>query len=204
MKRTWQRIDPTDTLRMVNPPEKCPLWVLCDITADFIGDWDDRVKEKHDRETRASKKKDRTRPWIVRTVKYGRSVNIGPRHERLSDALLWAEGFAQDVELTLITTPFAISSLKTVRPTTVQHKHEAVADINAPSENGITMAEEAWFHEYLAEGIHTAFRKASDHTTSRHIHKLISDLPNDEWRQIGDFMSSSMLAALKQRNMLRS
>lgn len=37
------------------------------------------------------------------------------------------------------------------------------------------------FASLLAEGIHTAFRKASSHPNAHAIWKLIKELPRDEW-----------------------
>lgn len=44
----------------------------------------------------------------------------------------------------------------------------------------------------LAEGFHTAFRKASEHPTSHQIWKLIKELPSDEWGRIIDFVADGL------------
>lgn len=59
-----------------------------------------------------------------------------------------------------------------------------------------------WFEEYLAEGIHTAFRKASDSNRSDQIHQLIAKMPPDEWKSIVSFISSGMIDGMKRRGML--
>lgn len=41
----------------------------------------------------------------------------------------------------------------------------------------------------LAEGFHTAFRKASEHKLSSQIHSLIGDLPQREWGEVIEFVA---------------
>ena len=57
------------------------------------------------------------------------------------------------------------------------------------------LAEE--FKSLLAEGFHTAFRKASDHESSGQIWRLISDLPPDHWRDIIEFATEPTITALE-------
>jgi hypothetical protein len=44
------------------------------------------------------------------------------------------------------------------------------------------------FSSYLAEGIHTAFRKGSDHEAADRAWKAIRDLPQAEWGLVIDFV----------------
>ncbi len=41
---------------------------------------------------------------------------------------------------------------------------------------------------HLGESIHVSFRKASDHKNTTEIHRLISELPEDDWRGILEFI----------------
>jgi len=49
---------------------------------------------------------------------------------------------------------------------------------------------------YLGEGMHTAFRKGSDHPSADVIWKLIRDMPDREWRSIVAFVADGMLPTL--------
>jgi hypothetical protein len=42
----------------------------------------------------------------------------------------------------------------------------------------------------LAEGFHTAFRKAIDSPLAMPIHRLIGELPDDDWAAVLDFVMS--------------
>lgn len=44
----------------------------------------------------------------------------------------------------------------------------------------------------LAEGFHTAFRKATDHPLSTPIWKNIKDLPTEDWGSVLDFVMSGV------------
>ena len=44
------------------------------------------------------------------------------------------------------------------------------------------------FRNELGMALHTAFRKASDHDNTVKIHELISELPEDDWLSIIDFV----------------
>jgi len=48
---------------------------------------------------------------------------------------------------------------------------------------------ESLLNDMLGEGLHTAFRKASDTPQSFQIWKLIQGMPDKEWRAILDFVS---------------
>ena len=48
------------------------------------------------------------------------------------------------------------------------------------------------YRDYMGEGIHSAFRKASDHKSASLIHQLINDMPDEEWRAIVDFVAEEM------------
>lgn len=45
------------------------------------------------------------------------------------------------------------------------------------------------YRHYFGEGMHTAFRKASDHPSAFLIHRLITELPDEEWSAIVDFVA---------------
>lgn len=60
---------------------------------------------------------------------------------------------------------------------------------------GVTDAD---IRSMLAEGFHTAFRKAIDHPYATVIHKLITDLPGEEWSAILDFVAEPLTAMLRQ------
>jgi hypothetical protein len=53
-------------------------------------------------------------------------------------------------------------------------------------------------HSMIAEGLHTAFRKASDSPESRVIHKLIDGMPHEEWRAIVDFVTDPLTGMLRK------
>jgi hypothetical protein len=50
----------------------------------------------------------------------------------------------------------------------------------------------------LAEGFHTAFRKAVDHPYASVIHKLISDMPREDWGAVIDFVATPVIAWLRK------
>ena len=99
--RAWKsQADAPSVVIMQDPPKDWRIWVFADIDVSYKSDFDDDIDEDDDEETPESKAKDRSRPWVVRTSRRGTvAVNIGPRHERLSDALGWAEGFADDLDV---------------------------------------------------------------------------------------------------------
>ena len=49
------------------------------------------------------------------------------------------------------------------------------------------------FVSLLAEGIHTAFRKATDCPQAMPIHRLISEMPNDEWGHVVGWVADGLL-----------
>lgn len=63
----------------------------------------------------------------------------------------------------------------------------------------MTPEDKEWFRSYLAEGIHTAFRKASDHPNASKIHALINELPTSEWNMIILTISEAMIDGLEHR-----
>lgn len=70
----------------------------------------------------------------------------------------------------------------------------------------MTPEDKIWFEEYLSEGIHTAFRKGSDHPTAGKIWTLIRELPPAQWGSIVNFVSEAMLNGIEYRekkNVLR-
>lgn len=56
-----------------------------------------------------------------------------------------------------------------------------------------------WFRDYLAEGMHTAFRKGSDHPAAGTAWRAIGDLPQAEWSMIVEFVASAMIDGLEHR-----
>ena len=46
---------------------------------------------------------------------------------------------------------------------------------------------EEWINE-LGHALHVAFRKASDHDNTSKIHTLISELPEEDWMSILEFV----------------
>lgn len=50
----------------------------------------------------------------------------------------------------------------------------------------------------IAEGLHTAFRKASDSPESLVIHRLIDGMPHEEWRGITDFVAGPLITMLRE------
>lgn len=46
----------------------------------------------------------------------------------------------------------------------------------------------------LAEGMHTAFRKATDCPQAMKIHRLIEEMPEDDWSAVVDFVAESVFA----------
>lgn len=63
----------------------------------------------------------------------------------------------------------------------------------------LTQAERDWFTSYLAEGMHTAFRKGSDSRRAQMIHGLIDALPENEWDGIVTFLAEAMLDGIETR-----
>jgi len=53
------------------------------------------------------------------------------------------------------------------------------------------------YNDLLAEGIHTAFRKASDHPASAEAWEAISKLPDAEWSAIVSFILAGAAAPTK-------
>lgn len=49
------------------------------------------------------------------------------------------------------------------------------------------------FKSLLGEGFHTAFRKGTEHPSSGKIWNLISELPEDEWAAIIDWVADPFL-----------
>jgi len=52
---------------------------------------------------------------------------------------------------------------------------------------GQQMSKEEWLTE-LGNAIHVAFRKASEHENTSKIHTLISELPEEDWMSILEFV----------------
>lgn len=50
----------------------------------------------------------------------------------------------------------------------------------------------------IGEGFHTAFRKAVDHPYATVIHKLIGDLPDEDWSAVIDFVSGPVTGMLRR------
>ena len=63
----------------------------------------------------------------------------------------------------------------------------------------MTPEDKEWFKDCLAEGIHTAFRKASDHSSAHAIWKLIRTLPGGAWDNIVNFVANAMIDGLEHR-----
>lgn len=63
----------------------------------------------------------------------------------------------------------------------------------------MTEEDKFWFRSYLSEGVHVAFRKASDHQISHEIWNGIARLPAEEWAKVMDFVSNSMIEGLEYR-----
>lgn len=100
-RRTW-RSDPQSTtlLHMADAPKNWSIWLHLDIDVEFESYYSESITEEDDRETVESRIKDRTRPWIVRVCeKNGMSIVVGPRHERVRNAMGWAEGLAEDLDI---------------------------------------------------------------------------------------------------------
>lgn len=51
--------------------------------------------------------------------------------------------------------------------------------------------------ETLGEGFHTAFRKGSDCVEAGKIHKLIADMPSEEWEHVVNFALHYITEALR-------
>ena len=64
-------------------------------------------------------------------------------------------------------------------------KGKPVADATAIT---LTKAARADLSSQLAEGFHTAFRKASDHPNAHKIWLLIKELPSREWGNVISFV----------------
>lgn len=56
----------------------------------------------------------------------------------------------------------------------------------------LTQGEKYDLRSLIAEGFHTAFRKASDHSAAHTIWMAIRKLPDDEWSQIIDFVAEGI------------
>jgi len=52
------------------------------------------------------------------------------------------------------------------------------------------------FKELLGEGLHTAFRKASDSYEANKIWHLIMDMPGEEWDRIVQFVAEPLWQAV--------
>lgn len=63
----------------------------------------------------------------------------------------------------------------------------------------MTPDDKKWFRSYLAEGIHTAFRKGSDHPEADAIWKAIRGLPPAEWSGIVGFVADAMIDGIEYR-----
>lgn len=63
----------------------------------------------------------------------------------------------------------------------------------------LTKKQKADFAEYLSEGMHTAFRKGSDHPSAIAIHGLIRKMPDDEWASVVEFVSIGMVGWMETR-----
>lgn len=50
----------------------------------------------------------------------------------------------------------------------------------------------------MSEGFHTAFRKAVDHPYATVIHKLIRDMPGEDWTAILDFVTRPIIRHLRE------
>lgn len=50
------------------------------------------------------------------------------------------------------------------------------------------------FSSLLAEGVHTAFRKATDCHQATPIHRLISEMPNEEWGSVIDWVVDGLFS----------
>jgi hypothetical protein len=67
----------------------------------------------------------------------------------------------------------------------------------------MTNADKEWFRSYLADRMHAAFGKLSDHSCSAFtIHRLIHDMDSAEWSGIITFVSDAMMDGMKNRKML--
>lgn len=100
-RRTWKSdAQSPSLLHMVDAPKNWSIWLHLDIDVDFESYYDETVTEEDDKETVESRIKDRTRPWIVRVCeRNGMSIIVGPRHERVRNAMGWAEDFAEDLDI---------------------------------------------------------------------------------------------------------
>lgn len=54
--------------------------------------------------------------------------------------------------------------------------------------------------DMLAETVHTAFRKGSDHPSADAIWKEIRNMPNEEWGKVVDWMVWALFFAKKRRD----
>jgi hypothetical protein len=63
----------------------------------------------------------------------------------------------------------------------------------------LTAEDREWFTSYLAEGMHTAFRKAGRTAKAKQAHDWIELMDADEWGDIVSFVALSMLDGLKDR-----
>lgn len=52
------------------------------------------------------------------------------------------------------------------------------------------------FRSMIAEGTHTAFRKATDHALAMPIHRLIGELPPEEWSSVVEFIADPIWGAV--------
>ncbi len=59
----------------------------------------------------------------------------------------------------------------------------------------LTRCQWDFVREQLGEGVHVAFRKASDHVTANRAWQAISDMPDDHWGRCLDFVMEGIFGA---------
>jgi hypothetical protein len=111
LRRSWKPQEDADTtVVMIDSPKGWKIWVYADIDISFESYYNEDIKEEDDRETEESKSKDRTHPWVVMAREERRyvAVNVGPRFERVREALRWAENLAEDIDIAQGKIPLAL------------------------------------------------------------------------------------------------
>lgn len=68
--------------------------------------------------------------------------------------------------------------------------------MTAAEENGVTYSE---FSSMLAEGFHTAFRKAIDGPDAMPIHRMISNMSDEDWSCVIEFVADPTWDLIKER-----
>lgn len=74
----------------------------------------------------------------------------------------------------------------------VEDLREAVNPITGAY--GIT---DSALRSWVAEGMHTAFRKGTDHPYATVIHQLITDMPGENWGEVTKFVSDPLITWLR-------